>query len=80
MGRQHVHVAVTAGLAVALATGGFPTAAVAETLGIKRMRQVRLLRSLHQRFTKEAGFLLRLMRQLSLEMSGMTLKAKIRRL
>lgn len=36
MGRQHVHVAVTAGLAVALATGGFPTAAVAETLGIKK--------------------------------------------
>lgn len=35
MGRQHVHAAVTAGLAVALATGGVPTAAIADTLGIK---------------------------------------------
>lgn len=35
MGKQHVHAAVTAGLAVALATGGFPTAAVAESLGIE---------------------------------------------
>lgn len=35
MGRKHVHAAVTAGLAVALATGGVPTAAVAESLGIE---------------------------------------------
>ena len=35
MGRQHVHAAVTAGLAFALATGGVPTAAIADTLGIK---------------------------------------------
>ena len=35
MGRKHVHAAVTAGLAIALATGGVPTAAVAESLGIE---------------------------------------------
>ncbi len=35
MGRKHVHAAVTAGLAVALATGGVPTAAIAESLGIE---------------------------------------------
>lgn len=35
MGRKRVHAAVTAGLAVALATGGVPTAAVAESLGIE---------------------------------------------
>lgn len=34
MGRQHVHIAVTAGLVAALATGGFPTAAVADSLEI----------------------------------------------
>lgn len=40
MGRKHVHVAITAGLAIALATNGFPTAAVAESLGIEKATTV----------------------------------------
>lgn len=40
MGRKHVHVAITAGLAIALATNGFPTVAVAESLGIEKATAV----------------------------------------
>lgn len=35
MGRQHVHAAITAGLAITLVTSGVPTAAIAQTLGIE---------------------------------------------
>lgn len=80
MGRQHVHVAVTAGLAVGSQRVDSQQPRWQRLWESKRTRQVRLLRSLQQRFAKEAGFLLRLMRLLSLEMSDMTLKAKIRRL